>query len=89
MQIFKPTILAIDHEEARRYAGLQQASFDDALIEEACLEAQLLAKPCAIWEIYDYDEANNTVLSTPSFGPPRTCLCSFSRRRQGELVILP
>ena len=61
MPIYNAPLLDIDPQETRRYAGLHQADFDAHMIEEACMEARLLAKPQGIWTIYDYDTETQTV----------------------------
>lgn len=55
MPIYNSPIFSVDAAEARRYAGLQQAAFSQQLIDDACLEAQLLIQPKGIWQLYDYD----------------------------------
>ena len=68
MPVYNTVLLDIDPKETRRYAGLRKAeNFDEKLIEEACLEARLLANPRGIWQMYDYDAATQTVLSDPPF----------------------
>lgn len=68
MPIYNTVLLHIDPKETRRYAGLNKAKdFDEKLIEEACLEARLLAEPRGIWQLYDYDAAKQTVLAAPPF----------------------
>ena len=66
MPVYNTVLLDIDAKETRRYAGLQKAQdFDEKLIEEACLEARLLAVPRGIWQMYD--AAAQTVLADPPF----------------------
>ncbi len=68
MPIYNAALLAVDPKETRRYAGLQKArDFDEKMIEEACEDALLLAKPRSIWQLYDYDCLNRLVLSSPPF----------------------
>ena len=68
MPVYNSVLLDIDAKETRRYAGLNKAKdFDEKLIEEACLEARLLAEPRGIWQMYDYDAATQTVLADPPF----------------------
>lgn len=68
MPIYNAPILKIDAKEARRYAGLMRAKdFDEALIEDACQDARLLAAPRGVWEIYDYDDSTQTVAADPPF----------------------
>ncbi len=62
MPVYNTVLLAIDTKETRRYAGLNKAKdFDEKLIEEASLEARLLAVPRGIWQLYDYDSAAQIV----------------------------
>ncbi len=68
MPVYNASLLAVDPKETRRYAGLQKArNFDEKMIEEACEDALLLAKPRSIWQLYDYDCQNRTILSSPPF----------------------
>lgn len=67
MPIYNTSLLSVDAKECRRYAGLMKADFDESVIEEACMEAQLLAAPKGVYEIYDYDAEHQTVLSDPPF----------------------
>ena len=68
MPIYNAPLLRVDPKETRRYAGLQKAvGFDENMIEEACEDARILADPRGIWQIYDYDCHEDTVLSRPSF----------------------
>lgn len=68
MPVYNAPLLTIDPKETRRYAGLMRAkNFDEALIEEACQDARLLAKPQGIWQLYDYDCEKQEVLADPPF----------------------
>ena len=67
MPIYNTSLLTVDTKECRRYAGLMKADFEESVIEDACVEAQLLAAPKGVYEIYDYDAANQTVLCEPPF----------------------
>ena len=68
MPIYNAPILKIDVAETRRYAGMRNtAEFDDAMIEEMCEESKLLLDVKGIWKVYDYDCAENVVLSEPTF----------------------
>ena len=67
MPIYNPPLLSIDAKETRRYAGLMTADFDENLIEAACLEARLLARPKGIWQTYDYDCITQTVYAAQPF----------------------
>ena len=64
MPIYNSPIFAIDAAEARRYAGLQKADFSQQLIDEACMEAQLLIQPKGIWQLYDYEDARQLLHNT-------------------------
>jgi hypothetical protein len=58
MPIYNPPLSAVDKEETRRYAGLRGAvAFPEPLLDRACAEAQLFARPRAVWHIYPYDAA--------------------------------
>ena len=67
MPIYNAPLLSIDAKETRRYAGLMTADFDENLIEAACLEARLLARPKGIWQTYDYDCTTQTVYAEQPF----------------------
>lgn len=67
MPIYNALLQDIDTKETRRYAGLRQSEFPQELIEEACMEARLLAQPKGIWLLYDYDDVAHTVLSDEPF----------------------
>ena len=68
MPIYNAQILKIDAKETRRYAGLIRAkNFDEKNILDACDEAVLMLDVRGVWKIYDYDAANNFVMSTPPF----------------------
>ena len=62
MPIYNSPIFAIDAAEARRYAGLQKAEFSQQLIDDACMEAQLLIQPKGIWQLYDYESPRQLLL---------------------------
>lgn len=67
MPIYNALLQDIDTKETRRYAGLRQSEFPQELIEEACMEARLLAQPKGIWTLHDYDDVAHTVLSDEPF----------------------
>ncbi|WP_297963135.1 vitamin B12 dependent-methionine synthase activation domain-containing protein [uncultured Anaerovibrio sp.] len=67
MAIFNAPYYKIDKEETKRYAGLQQTTFNEEIIEEACDLARLLIHPTGNWEIYDYDDHSQTIYSDPPF----------------------
>ncbi len=55
MEILNPSLLKVDKEETRRYAGLRAGtSFPEEILAKACNEALLLAKPQAVWNVYPY-----------------------------------
>lgn len=62
MPIYNSTIFSVDAKETKRYAGLQRADFKQELIDDACMEAQLLIQPKGVWEIYDYDPTTGKIL---------------------------
>jgi hypothetical protein len=65
MNTYNPRLAKIDKEEVRRYAGLRgAAAFPEALLDNACTEALLLAKPRAVWNVYHYKDAPG-VLEAP------------------------
>lgn len=66
MTIYNAPLFTIDKNETKRYAGLGTTEFDEKMIEEACLNAQLQSKPKGIWQLYDYDSISGEVKSTPS-----------------------
>ena len=66
MAIYNAKLINIDPIEVRRYAGLRKAeNFNEQNIIDACEEAQLLINIRGIWNMYDYNPANQTVLSEP------------------------
>lgn len=67
LPIYNTPLLDIDIAETRRYAGLRKSEFPQAAIEEACIEARILAQPKGTWDIYPYDHATQTVLSDKPF----------------------
>ena len=67
MPIYRPALPAVDAKEARRYAGLAKAEFDEAAIAAACEECALLAEPRVRWELFDYDCKKGTVIAEPPF----------------------
>ena len=68
LPIYNAMLSSIDQAETKRYAGLHQAVFDDKVIEKACLEAQLLAVPKGIWQIYDYDSCTHQIETAEILG---------------------
>ena len=67
LPIYNSVLKQIDPIETKRYAGLGKVDFNETLIQKACLEAQLLAEPKGIWQIYSYNACNYKVESTPEF----------------------
>lgn len=61
MPIFNASLTSIDKSETKRYAGLNKVVFDEKLIDDACLEAQLLSQAKGIWQIYDYNHVTHTI----------------------------
>lgn len=52
----------IDRAETKRYAGLRkQADFPEQLVEQACNEALILARPQACWQIYQFDFSSGAI----------------------------
>ena len=68
MPIYNAKLLEINSAEVLRYAGLHKVrEFDKKILNEACEEALLLIKIKGIWEIYNYDYENQTILSELPF----------------------
>lgn len=68
MPIYHPRLLTVDPNETKRYAGLgSKADFSAALLTEACTQAQLLATPKGVWQVYAYDQDSHTILSPNPF----------------------
>jgi hypothetical protein len=61
MPFFNATLTDLDKKEIKRYAGLAKADFSEKIIDEAATEALILAKPRAVWNIYDYDSKRNLI----------------------------
>lgn len=62
MQTYNPPLTKVDKEEVRRYAGLKSTeSFPEQLLDIACAEALLFAKPRAVWNIYPYEAVSGTI----------------------------
>ncbi|MFA6850567.1 MAG: vitamin B12 dependent-methionine synthase activation domain-containing protein [Selenomonadaceae bacterium] len=75
MPIYNSALKSIDTAETRRYAGLNKSSFDEKTIQEACIEAQLLAQTQGIWQLYDYNSCTFTVKASPDFLLQGTKIC--------------
>lgn len=86
MPIYNSALKSIDTAETRRYAGLNKSSFNEETINEACVEAQLLAQPQGIWQLYDYDSCTSTVKAEPDFPLMGTKICQHLKN--AEKVIL-
>ena len=68
MPIFHPRLTIIDTEETKRYAGLsRKADFSVELLTEACTQAQLLAIPRGVWQVYAYDQDMHTIMAAEPF----------------------
>ncbi|SMC91507.1 hypothetical protein [Sporomusa malonica] len=64
MPIYHPRLITVDLDETKRYAGLgSKANFSAALLTEACTQAQLLATPKGVWQVYVYDQDSHTIMS--------------------------
>lgn len=64
MPLYHPRLTTVDLDETRRYAGLsRKADFPPALLAEACTQAQLLAMPKGVWQVYAYDQEAHTILA--------------------------
>ncbi|MDT8903348.1 methionine synthase [Anaeroselena agilis] len=62
MQSYNPPLTRVDKEETRRYAGLSGvAAFPEQLLETACGDALLLARPRSVWNIYPYASATGII----------------------------
>jgi len=67
LPIYNSVLKQIDPVETKRYAGLGKVDFNETVIQKACLEAQLLATPKGIWQMYNYNACNYTIESNPEF----------------------
>ncbi len=64
MPIYHPRLTTIDLDETKRYAGLSgKTDFSATLLSEACTQAQLLATPKGVWQVYAYDQDSHTIMS--------------------------
>lgn len=67
MPIYHPRLTTIDLDETKRYAGLSgKTDFSAPLLSEACTQAQLLATPRGVWQVYAYDQDAHTIMSPSS-----------------------
>lgn len=68
MQVYNAPLSEIDKKETLRYAGMNQlGQFPEDILEQACLDAQLLSTPQGIWNVYPYDSESGIIQSTPPF----------------------
>lgn len=64
MALFFPRLITVDPKETLRYAGMKKdTALPEKLVEEACNQALLLARPQAVWSIYSYDHKSSVILS--------------------------
>ncbi len=63
MASYNPPLTTLDKEEVRRYAGLRPAAdFPEHILEEACADGLLHARPRAVWKIYVYAAASRKII---------------------------
>lgn len=75
MPIYNPTIKNFDMKEMKRYSGLTQCTeFPQHLLDQACIEAQIISQPKAAWQIYDYNAATSTIMSPEPLILPQTVI---------------
>jgi hypothetical protein len=66
MPLYHGQLINVSYDETKRYAGIKSNDlFPESSIQNALLEAQLLAKPQGVYEIYSYNELNQLIQSTP------------------------
>ncbi len=88
MPIYNPIIKHLDMNELKRYSGLTKCTeFPQSLLDQACIEAQIVSKPKAIWEIYDYDPISSTILSPKPLHLPPTVISKHLANSQKVVVI--
>lgn len=64
MGVYNAKLLEINKEELLRYAGIKtRQKIDEKILEKVCEETKILIKPRGIWEIYNYNNENQTILS--------------------------
>ncbi len=64
MHLYNGHYTEVSASETKRYAGIKDNQrFPEPLIQSACLEAQLLAKPQGIYAIFTYDEPSQLIQS--------------------------
>jgi hypothetical protein len=68
MHVYNSPLTTIDKEETRRYAGMREKNrFPESLLDQACIDIQLLSIPRGCWEIYRYDTRTGAIHSSPPF----------------------
>jgi cobalamin-dependent methionine synthase I len=68
VHLYNGHILAVSTSETKRYAGIKNNQhFPELLIQKACLDAQLLAKPQGIYAVFPYDDQYKLIQSTNPF----------------------
>jgi hypothetical protein len=87
MPIYNAPLLTIDHKEARRYAGLMTAKFDEQAIDAACEEALLLAEPHGIWNIYEYDSKTHIVQNEKPFQIKGSKITAHLNRAEKVIIL--
>ncbi len=66
MPVYYAKLTTLSREETRRYAGLKpKAVFPETLLNQACTEGLIMARPQAIWKIYPYNPLTGVILSQP------------------------
>lgn len=66
MPLYHGQLTGVSYDETKRYAGIKSNHyFPESSIQNALLEAQLLAKPQGIYEIYSYNNLDQLIQSTP------------------------
>jgi hypothetical protein len=64
---YNPLIGKLNIDEVKRYAGLKAGTdFPVNLLTAACRQAQVLAKPKAVWQLYPYNAKKATILAPSS-----------------------
>jgi hypothetical protein len=73
MPIYNPVLKNLDIAEIKRYSGLPpSAQFSPHLLDQACTDAYILAKPRVIWQVYDYQASTRTIMSPHPYTLPST-----------------
>jgi hypothetical protein len=64
MPFYYPSLNTVDKHETKRNAGLtQQANISSELLDQACLQAQLLSIPKGVWHLHAYDQDEHTIIA--------------------------